>query len=318
MRQVGLRPDAIRFSCPELHPGGCTWSPALGAFLVSSQKQGKLVLVEMDGRCVDLLDHPLLITSTAVRERDGRAYVAVGHRGVHGRSLSPRKSPGDDTILRIGRVCVFDIADRRLVGSHDLAPLVPGAHLLLPDDLVVADDGSVYVTDACRPVVYRIPAAGHGEPHVFLADERLGGSSAAGKGGGRIGGLALLPNGALIFSSAADGQLFKAPLGNAHEFRPIGTPHPFPGADAVVLGPEGHLYLAATDGDRPGTVVWRLASDDGFESVRVVAVDRHGEGDRAVAFAVAQHRVWAIDGHPEALESFRPDTTDYVIAPFAP
>ncbi|MEN9667713.1 MAG: hypothetical protein RLZZ326_4076, partial [Planctomycetota bacterium] len=30
MRQVGLRPDAIRFSCPELHPGGCTWSPALG------------------------------------------------------------------------------------------------------------------------------------------------------------------------------------------------------------------------------------------------------------------------------------------------
>jgi len=316
MRHVGLRPDAIRFSCPELHPGGCTWSAALGAFLVSSQKQGKLVLVEMDGRCVDLLDHPLLITSTAVRERDGKAYVAVGHRGVHGRSLSPRKSPGDDTILRIGRVCVFDLADRRLVGSHDLEPLVRGAHLLLPDDLIVADDGSVYVTDACRPVVYRIPAAGHGEPHLFLADERLGGAGADGKGGGRIGGLALLPSGAIVFSSV-EGQLFKCPLGNAHEFRPIGTPHPFPGADAVMLGPEGHLYLAATDGDRPGTVVWRLASDDDFESVRIVAVDRHGEDDRAVALAVAQHRLWAIDGHPEALEAFRPDTADYVIAPFS-
>ena len=143
MRHVGLRPDAIRFSCPELHPGGCTWSAALGAFLVSSQKQGKLVLVEMDGRCVDLLDHPLLITSTAVRERDGKAYVAVGHRGVHGRSLSPRKSPGDDTILRIGRVCVFDLADRRLVGSHDLGPLVSGAHLLLPDGTSNRVDGTV-------------------------------------------------------------------------------------------------------------------------------------------------------------------------------
>ena len=252
----------------------------------------------------------------AVRERDGKAYVAVGHRGVHGRSLSPRKSPGDDTILRIGRVCVFDLADRRLVGSHDLAPLVPGAHLLLPDDLIVADDGSVYVTDACRPVVYRIPPAGHGEPHLFLADERLGGAGADGKGGGRIGGLALLPSSAIVFSSR-EGQLFKGPLGNAHEFRPIGTPHPFPGADAVMLGPEGHLYLAATDGDRPGTVVWRLASDDDFESVRVVAVDRHGENDRAVALAVAQHRVWAIDGHPEAFEAFRPDTADYVIAPFS-
>ena len=73
MRQVGIRPDAIHFSAPDLHPGGCTWSPALGAFIVTSQKQGKLVLVELDGRCVDLLDHPLLVTSMAVRERDGRA-----------------------------------------------------------------------------------------------------------------------------------------------------------------------------------------------------------------------------------------------------
>ena len=51
--------------------------------------------------------------------------------------------------------------------------------------------------------------------------------------------------------------------------------------------------------------------------MRVVAVDRHGEDDRAVALAVAQHRVWAIDGHPEAFEAFRPDTADYVIAPFS-
>lgn len=149
-----------------------------------------------------------------------------------------------------------------------------------------------------------------------LADQRLGGAGADGKGGGRIGGLALLPSGAIVFSSL-EGQLFKCPLGNAHEFRPIGTPHPFPGADAVMLGPEGHLYLAATDGDRLGTVVWRLTSDDDFESVRVVAVDRHGENDRAVALAVAHHRVWAIDGHPEAFEAFRPDTADYVIAPFS-
>ena len=56
----------------------------------------------------------------------------------------------------------------------------------------------------------------------------------------------------------------------------------------------------------------------GARGVRVVAVDRHGEDDRAVALAVAQHRVWAIDGHPEAFEAFRPDTADYVIAPFAP
>ena len=317
MRQVGIRPDAIHFSAPDLHPGGCTWSPALGAFLVTSQKQGKLVLVELDGRCVDLLDHPLLVTSMAVRERDGRAYVAVGHRGVGGRSLSPRKSPGDDTIHRIGRVCVFDIAGRRLVASHDLESLVRGASVIIPDDLVVADDGSVYVNDACRPTVYRIPPAGHGSPHVFLHDERLGGKTDDCTTAGRIGGLALLPDGALVVASAGDGQLFKAPLGNPHEFRPIGTPHPFPGADRLILGPEGHLYVAASSpGESPGSVVWRLASDDGFESVRVVAVDHHGEEDRTVALAVAQHRVWAIDGR--SAESLRPDVANYTIAPYTP
>jgi hypothetical protein len=316
MRQVGLRPDAIRFSCPDLHPGGCTWSPALGAFIVSSQKQGKLVLVEMDGRCVDLLDHPLLITSTAVHERDGKAYVAVGHRGINGRSLSPRKSPGDDTIHRIGRVCVFDIAGRRLVDSHDLTPLLRGGHVILPDDLAVAEDGSVYVTDVCRPVVYRIPPAGHGSPHIFLRDERLGGEAGEAGNAGRIGGLSILPDGAMVVSCDA-GQLFKAPLGNPHEFRPIGIPHPFPGAACMTVGPEGHLYLAAHAADgKPGTAIWRLASDDGFDSVRVVGTDRHGEEDRTVALAVAQHRVWAIDGR--SVESLKPDVADYRIAPFTP
>lgn len=314
MQPVGLRPDSIRFHSPDLHPGGGTWSAALGAFIVCSQRHGGLVLVELDGRCVELLDHPLLVTSTAVRERDGRAWVTVGHRGVNGRSLSPRKSPGDDTILRIGRVCVFDIADRRLLASHDLAPLVPGSPRLLPDDLVIADDGSVCIADACRPVIYRIPSPGRGAPHVLLRDERVGKAGDA----ARIGGLALLPDGALVFSSASDGLLFKAPPGNPHELRPIGVPHPFPGADSLVLGPEGHLYLSTIDGDRRGSVVWRLASDDGFESVRVVASDRHGEDDRIVALAVAQHRVWAIDGHAEATGIGRVDDAACTIAPFTP
>ena len=308
------RPAApIRFTAPGLHPGGLAWSSALGAFLVCSQRHGKLVLVEKDGRCVDLLDHPDLVTSTAVRERDGRAYVTVGHRGSDGRTLSPRKSPGADTILRIGRVCVFDIAARRHLRSHDLAPVLPGAHLLLPDDLVVAGDGSVFVTDACRPVIYRVPPPGRGEPHLFLDDERLGGGERA---TGRIGGVALVEDRFLLVSSAGDGMLFKAPLGNPHEFRPVGIPHPFPGADAMELGADGFLYLAAHAPHGSGGAVWRLAPDENFESLRVAAVDdRPGIGHPS-ALAFTAHRAWSIDGRVDEDRFRSSDAAEWTIQPF--
>lgn len=296
MTQPHRGPAPIRFHSPSLHPGGFAWSAPLGAFIVCSQRHGKLVLVEMDGRCVDLLDHPDLVTSTAVRERDGRAYVTVGHRGAGGRSLSPKKSPGDDTILRLGRVCVFELASRRHLVTHDLLPAVTGGHLL-PDDLVVADDGSLYVTDACRPIVYRVPPPGRGEPHVFLDDERLAHGGGRSRASGRIGGVALAPQGFLIVSSADDGGLFKAPLDNPHEFRPLGIPHPFPGADALTLGPDGFLYLVADAPGGQGSAVYRLAPDDAFESVRVVAVDRRSLHGQPAALAVAAHTVWTIDGH---------------------
>lgn len=309
--------EPIRFSSPGLHPGGFTWSPALGAFLVCSQRIGKLALVEMDGRCVDLLDHPSLVTSMAVRERDGKAYVAVGHRGAGGRSLSPRKSPGDDTILRIGRVCVFDLAGRRHLHTHDLAPTVEGSHLLLPDDLVVADDGTAYVTDACRPVIYRVPPPGRGDPHVFLDDERLGGGSSAGDRAGRIGGIALVPGGMLLVSSADDGALFKAPLSNPHEFRPVAVPHPFPGADAMTLGQDGFLYLAAAGPSGRGGAVWRLAPDDTFESVRVATVDHGPHLGRPTALATASHRVWSIDGRLDSVEDAASAAGEWSIVPFS-
>ena len=312
MTEPRQSPGPIRFRSPGLHPGGFTHSAALGAFIVCSQRLGKLVLVEMDGRCVDLLDHPDLVTSTAVRERDGRAYVTVGHRGVSGRSLSPKKSPGEDTILRLGRVCVFDLASRRHLHTHDLSPAIRGAHALLPDDLAVADDGSLYVTDACRPVVYRVPPAGRGAPHVFLDDERLGGGDGT---SGKVGGITLSRDGFLLLSTAGDGMLFKAPLSNPHEFRPVGVPHPFPGADALLLGPDGFLYLAADAPGGEGGAVWRLAPDDGFESVRVASVHRGGPVDRPAALAAAGHRVWGIEGRLDSVEDAAAAGFSWTIAP---
>lgn len=312
MKETRRNAAPIRFHSPGLHPGGFTHSAALGAFIVCSQRLGKLVLVEMDGRCVDLLDHPDLVTSTAVRERDGRAYVTVGHRGSGGTSLSPKKSPGDDTILRLGRVCVFDLASRRHLLTHDLSPAIRGAHEVLPDDLVVADDGSIYVTDACRPAVYRVPPAGHGAPHVFLDDERIGGGEGA---SGKVGGITLSRDGFLLLSTAGDGMLFKAPLSTPHEFRPVGVPHPFPGADAILLGPDGFLYLAADAPGGAGGAVWRLAPDDGFESVRVASVHKDGPVDRPAALAAAGHQVWGIDGRLDTVEDAAAAGSSWTIAP---
>lgn len=81
---------------------------------------------------------------------------------------------------------------------------------------------------------------------MFLDDERLGGTDGT---SGNAGGIALSRDGFLVVSTATDGMLFKVPLSSPHEFRPLGIPHPFPGADAILLAPDGFLYRAA---DAPG------------------------------------------------------------------
>ena len=52
-----------------------------------------------------------------------------------------------------GRFFVYDIATKALVGSY----AVPAGGGTFLNDVVVAPDGAVYITDSVRPVLYRIP-----------------------------------------------------------------------------------------------------------------------------------------------------------------
>jgi sugar lactone lactonase YvrE len=108
-----------------------------------------------------------------------------------------------------GRVFAYNLATRRLVGSWLVAPT--GAPTFL-NDITIGRNGSVYVTDSNRPVLYRIPAGrlttnGVRRLPVFV---NFTGSPLQYTTGTNVNGIATSADGRfLVLSQSNLGQLFR-------------------------------------------------------------------------------------------------------------
>jgi Cu-Zn family superoxide dismutase len=117
-----------------------------------------------------------------------------------------------------GRFFVYDLRTRRLVGSW----IVPGpapsdASPTFLNDEVVAPDGSVYVTDSRRPVLYRIPPGGFRTTGVQTLPVFVDftGSPLVYAGGGvtNVNGIAATRNGKyLVLANSNTSELFRVRL----------------------------------------------------------------------------------------------------------
>lgn len=146
-----LAASSLAFSLPqrELIPEGIAWDPASGDFFVGSIRQRKIVRVHLDGgvaRSSDFAAFPAAplyaVLGMKVDDQRGLLWVAsYGSKGMIG------MNPEDE-----GRASLvaFSIADGKVV-SHD--ELREGKNLL--NDVAIADDGTVYVTESEGASVYR-------------------------------------------------------------------------------------------------------------------------------------------------------------------
>ena len=138
-RLLTLEPD------PAGNPEGITFNEATGAFYVATVGDGAIYRGTLGGDTVS----PFIPggpgeSSVGIHERRGLLYVAGGASG---------------------KIKVFDIETRRMVASFET-----GAGGFL-NDLVVTDDGNVYVTDSFRPTLWHVTpeqvATGAGVPQAL-------------------------------------------------------------------------------------------------------------------------------------------------------
>jgi Cu-Zn family superoxide dismutase len=164
----------------QVFPEGVAYDARTKAFYVGSSQDGQIFRGRLDG--------PAAIGFLAAG-RDGRT-AATGMK-VSGRRLYVA---GAGT----GRVFVYRLADKKLVGRYDTGS---GGFL---NDLVVERDGDVIVTDSMRPYLFRITArqvrAGLGRPQRIPYDTGA-------KGGFNANGIVAVGDDRVVFVDSGDGTL---------------------------------------------------------------------------------------------------------------
>jgi sugar lactone lactonase YvrE len=234
---------------PDLIPEGITHDPARGTLYVGSLRTRKILAIGPDGAVstfADLDDGLLAVVGLEVDEaRDllwATSWASTSHQDAR---------PG-----AVSAVIAFRLADGEVARTVRFPD--DGAHL--PNDLEIAGDGTVYVTDSEGGAVYAI-APDAEEPEPVVAPGTLAYPN----------GIALAPDGTLHVAHGT-GIAWIDPATGALE--------PVEAADGVLLGGIDGLVR---DGDR------LLAVQNGLGEGRLIALELDAHGRRATAVTVLEN-----------------------------
>ena len=240
-------PESFRLADPRLVPEGIAWDAARKRFLVGSIAQRKIVAIDRRGRtrafsgAADGLDTVLGLAVDARR----RLLYAVSTNGFEDSARVARRNA----------VVLYDLGRGRRVARHD----VPEALQL--NDVAVAADGTLYVTDSAAGSIFRL-RPGQKKPALF-------GTAGAARG---ANGIAVAPDGTVYVTLSTgigrvdprDGTLVR-----------LAQP------DSVVSGGIDGLYwhegdlIGVQNSTNPGRVVRLRLGDGGRRIDGLVVLQSH-------------------------------------------
>lgn len=266
-----------RYTLPgdRLFPESLAYDADGEAFFTSSMTRGDLTRIASDGS-IEVF-HP------GTGEKD-RLTLGVKVDAARGRLLAC-------SYLNVqpvtGRVWVFDLGTGEQSHDIDLTEVVAGASC---NDLVVAPDGTVYVTDREKPNVYRIGGltdSGQYTVELFATDPLL----AKPRLGVGQNGAALTPDGRyLLTTQFLPPRLWRIDLADPRKVSKVelSGSHPLTealsGADGIVWHGDA-LYVAF------GSSLLRLRSRDDWRSAKY---DRLPLGTKISAVTVAQDQLYVL------------------------
>lgn len=230
--------EEIHISDGKFHPEGIT-ATSDGRIYVGSLIESAVYVVSTDHASVVRLTEPGALgmdsaVGVKVNESTNRLFVCSGSVGV---------TKFSNTSAKPASVIEFDATDGTALKRYGF----PGDNGFC-NDIVIAEDGTVYATDSLNPRVLRLKP-GAEELDVFVANEAFAGEWA-------LNGLALY-GGKLYVVKQNDGRMFSIDIngdGSSGTVSEIALPRPLMSPDGMLMLADGRALVV--EGGRPGVVTF--------------------------------------------------------------
>lgn len=270
-------------------PEGIEFDTVGRRFLSGSLVDGTIYEIGTDGSLTPFVRDGELVSSIGIEadEPRDRLLVANSDDAVFG-----DQGPG------IAKLGIYRLSSGERVGMIDLGA-VSGAgddDTVFVNDVTVAGNGDVYLTDTMMNVVYRVdPALA---PSVFYRFEPTTGLG--------LNGIVYHAGGYLIVvANGTQGLLYKIPIDDPAAAHPIELSQPATGADGLLFDAGGRLIVVSNS----TSSVRAYSSDDGFESA--VLTGEAGFAGQATTGAAVDDDIYVVlphfdDDEPPQLLRVRP------------
>lgn len=249
--------ERVSFTATRQYPEGITYAPLFSQFLVSSITQGKVGIVDQNGRYNDLIaDDRQLISSIGMKVQNNLLYVCNGDQGV-----STKSTP--QTTLKTAGLFIYDLRTLKNIRRVNLAALRPSTENHFANDIALDPNGTAYVTNSFAPIIYKVPADSTQQITIINSPLFAGGE------GFNLNGIVYHPNNYLIVVKSNEGKLFKIDLKNPNTITEVAGVS-LPQGDGMLLY-NNDLYVVNNQNQ-----VSQVRSSDDWKTAVIVKTDAVG------------------------------------------
>ena len=279
--QTPVSPVAFRLKDPKLIPEGIAFDPTSNRFFVGSIAERKIIVTDGKGELRDF--------SSASDKLDGILGLRIDP--THGQLYAVSTNGSEESAKKERRNAVarYDLKTGKLIDRF------PAPEAMELNDLAVAADGTIYVTDSDSGTLFRR------KPNETMLT-RFGAAGAL--------------RGANGITLSADGTLYVATsTGIARIDKTTGEPAKLPQPDTVVTGGIDGLYwhegdlLGVQNGTNPGRVIRVALTDKGsrITGITVLQSHHHPDFDEPTTGAIANGALYVIGN--SYVGHYQPDGT---------
>jgi hypothetical protein len=271
----GRLPNRIVLERGGLIPEGLEFDTTARRFLSGSLADGTIYEISYDGRLTPFVVDDDLVSSIGIEadEPRDRLLVANADRAVF-----------DGTGAGLAKLGVYRLSTGDRIAMVDLGAIAGGGadSVVFTNDVTVAPDGTVYLTDTRMNLIYRVDQ--NYAASVLYRFEPMTGLG--------LNGIVHHADGFLIVVAVGgQGLLYKVPVDDPGAASPIELSHPATGADGLVWSADGRLIVVSNS----TSSAMAYTSSDGWQSAELVGTASFA--GQATTGAAVDKKIYVVQPH---------------------